>query len=109
VVKRLFRVRPSVWKRIRYKVYERENGICQHCGLPVKEHPDDPDHITTDKPLWSVHHVIPQSRIEEEVRELCKNLTGQEYIIAIRQKYTTKVIDMNNLELRCNRLECRIH
>ncbi len=110
MVNKLFRVRPGLWKLIRREVYDREKGVCQKCGQPVKESPDDPDFFTgTDKPKWSVHHKISQSALGVMARKLCENKSGQEYIAEVRNVYTRLATDKLNLELRCNRIKCRQH
>ncbi len=110
MVNKLFTVRPGLWKRIRQKVYDREKGVCQRCGKPVKESPDDPDFFPgTDKPTWTVHHDISQKSLQILARSLCGHLSGQEYIAEFRNVYTRLATDKWNLELRCNREKCRQH
>ncbi len=110
MVNKRFTVRPGLWKRIRGEVYDREKGICQKCGHPVKESPDDPDFFTgTDKPTWTVHHEISQRALAILARRLCMNLSGQEYIAEVRNVYTRLATDKENLELRCDRIKCRQH
>ena len=107
---KLFTVRPGLWKRIRQEVYEREKGVCQNCGKPVKESPDGPDFYPgTDHPTWTVHHAICQKAIQIFARRLCKHLSGQEYIAEVRNVFTRLATDKLNLELRCNREKCRQH
>ena len=107
---KLFKVRPGLWKEIRKEIYEREKGICQKCGLSVKEHPKDPDFYPgTDEPTWTIHHIVSQAELQRQARAKCEHLSGQEYIARIRGEYTTLAINRDNLELRCERPECRLH
>ncbi len=110
MVGKLFRVRPGLWKQVRGEVYDREKGVCQNCGKPVKESPGDPDFFPgTDTPLWTVHHEISQRALGIMARKLCENKSGQEYIAEVRNVYTRLATDKDNLELRCNRIKCRQH
>ena len=110
MVNKLFRVRPGLWKLIRREVYDRDKGVCQKCGQPVKESPDDPDFFTgTDKPTWTVHHENSQRALAILARKLCEHLSGQPYIAEVRNVYTRLATDKLNLELRCNRVKCRQH
>ena len=109
---KLFKVRPGLWKRVRQEIYDREKGICQKCGqtcfihfLPVREDPTR----TTDKPTWTIHHIIPKSELARRARMECSHLSGQKYIEAIRNGYTRLATDPANLELRCDRDECTRH
>jgi len=110
MVGKLFTVRPGLWKRIRQEVYEREKGVCQNCGKPVKESPDAPDFFPgTDRPMWTVHHDISRNVLAIMTRHLCGHLSGLEYIAEVRNIYTRLATEKGNLELRCNREKCRQH
>jgi len=110
MVGKLFRVRPGLWKQVRGEVYDRENGICQNCGQPVKDFPDAPDFYPgTDRPMWTVHHQITKRALAVMARKLCENKSGQEYIAEVKNVFTRLATDKDNLELRCNRRKCRQH
>lgn len=102
-----WRIPKRKWDKAVAEVLERSNGVCENCGLPI-------DHTRTkigrtDLPRWTIHHIIPVRNLKEKAHELCKVLEGKAYRKCIRMVFVKLATDVDNLELRCHRVKCRIH
>lgn len=102
-----WRIPDGAWKHATALVLQRANGKCEKCGLPIEYVRSSLGR--TDKPMWTIHHIVPCRELSERARDLCRVLSGKAYQKCIRMTYVKLATDPEDLELRCHRKKCRDH